>query len=93
MVTLIIVTTVFYSPFHVGPPVMLALLYGRGAAQKKQYAQHVLIESVLTMVVSLTAFFMLWESRLGIAISIMLVMMAVPYIRVWKYRKESLNSL
>jgi hypothetical protein len=89
MVTLIIVTAVFYSPFHVGPPVLLALLYGRDADEKKHYAKQVLIECFVTMAISLTAFFLLWESHLGIAIAIMLVMMGLPYIRVWRFRLKA----
>ena len=87
MFTLIIVTAIFYMPFHVGPPVLLSLLYGRDARQRKLYAQQILLESLVTMVISLTAFFMLWQTQLGAAIAIMLVMMAVPYFRVWKFRK------
>ncbi|MEA1890475.1 MAG: hypothetical protein U9N50_11920 [Pseudomonadota bacterium] len=87
MFTVIIVTAIFYMPFHVGPPVLLSLLYGRDARQRKLYAQQILLESLVTMVISLTAFFMLWQTKLGVAIAIMLVMMAVPYFRVWKFRK------
>jgi len=47
MVTLIIVTAIFYIPFHVGPPVLLSLLYGRDAAQRKMYTQQILVDSFL----------------------------------------------
>ncbi|MFW2440854.1 MAG: hypothetical protein ACN4GR_15975 [Arenicellales bacterium] len=87
MFTVIIVTAIFYIPFHVGPPVLLSLLYGRDAHQRKLYTLQILLDSFLTLLVSITAFFMLWETHLGIAIAVMLVMMAVPYIRVWKFRK------
>ena len=87
MFTIIIVTAIFYIPFHVGPPVLLSLLYGRDAQQRKMYTQQILLDSFLTLVVSITAFFMLWETQLGIAIAVMLVMMAIPYFRVWKFRK------
>jgi len=53
------------------------------------YTQQILLDSFLTLVVSITAFFMLWETQLGIAIAVMLVMMAIPYFRVWKFRKAS----
>ena len=92
MFTVIIVTAIFYIPFHVGPPVLLALLYGRDAQQRKMYVQQILLDSFLTLVVSITAFFMLWETHLGIAIAVMLVMMAVPYFRVWKFRKAGKSS-
>ena len=92
MVTLIIVTAIFYIPFHVGPPVLLSLLYGRNAQQRKMYTQQILVDSFLTLVVSMTAFFMLWETHLGIAIAIMVVMMAIPYFRVWKFRKAAFKK-
>ena len=92
MVTIIIVTAIFYIPFHVGPPVLLSLLYGRDAQQRKMYTQQILVDSFLTLVVSMTAFFMLWETHLGIAIAIMVAMMAVPYFRVWKFRKASFQD-
>jgi hypothetical protein len=92
MVTIIIVTAIFYIPFHVGPPVLLALLYGRDAQQRKSYTQKVLLESFLTLIVSITAFFMLWETQLGIAIAIMAVMMAIPYFGVWKFRKAAFEE-
>ena len=92
MVTIIIVTAIFYIPFHVGPPVLLALLYGRDAQQRKSYTQKVLLESFLTLIVSITAFFMLWETQLGIAVAIMVVMMAIPYFRVWKFRKAAFEQ-
>ena len=89
MFTLFIVTAVFYAPFHLGPPVLFALLYGRNADEKKAYVREILIESFVTMIIALVAFFMLWETRLWIAVGIMLLMMGLPYIRVWKFRKES----
>ena len=89
MLTLIIVTAIFYIPFHVGPPVLLSLLYGRDAQQRKAYTQQILIESSLTMLVSLAAFFMFWQTQLGAAIAVMVVMMAVPYFRVWKFRQAA----
>ena len=92
MVTLIIVTAIFYIPFHVGPPVLLSLLYGRDAQERKAYTQQILIESGLTMLVSLTAFFMFWQTQLGAAIAVMVVMMAVPYFRVWKFRQAVFNE-
>ena len=91
MLTLIVVTTIFYIPFHVGPPVLLSLLYGRDAQQRKSYTQQILLESFLTMVVSIAAFFLLWQTHLGAAIAVMLVMMAIPYLRVWKFRKAALK--
>lgn len=92
MFTLVLVTAIFYMPFHIGPPVLLALLYGRDAAQRKAYVKEILIESLLTMVVSITAFFSLWQSQLTVAIAIMLVMMAIPYFRVWKFRKAAISE-
>jgi len=92
MLTLIVVTAIFYIPFHVGPPVLLSLLYGRDAQQRKSYSQQILIESFLTMAVSLAAFFLLWQTHLGVAIAIMVVMMAIPYFRVWKFRKAALRT-
>ena len=92
MVTLIIVTAIFYIPFHVGPPVLLSLLYGRDAQQRKMYTQQILVDSFLTLVVSMTAFFMLWETQLGLAIAIMVAMMAIPYFRAWKFRKAAFKK-
>ena len=92
MVTIIIVTAIFYIPFHVGPPVLLALLYGRDAQQRKDYTQRVLLESFLTLIVSIAAFFMLWQTHLGIALAVMAVMMAIPYFRVWKFRQAALKG-
>ncbi len=89
MITIIIVAAIFYIPFHLGPPLLLSLLYGRDAIQRRAYVQKILLESILTMIVSLTAFFMLWQTRLGLAIAIMVVMMAIPYIRVWGFRKQA----
>jgi len=91
MFTLIIVTAIFYIPFHVGPPVLLSLLYGRDARQRKSYSQQILLDSFLTMVVSIAAFFLLWQNHLGIAVAIMAVMMAIPYFRVWKFRKAAIG--
>ena len=89
MITLIVVTAIFYIPFHVGPPVLLSLLYGRDARQRKSYSQQILLDSFLTMVVSIAAFFLLWQTHLGVALAIMAAMMAIPYFRVWKFRKAS----
>jgi cadmium resistance protein CadD (predicted permease) len=88
MFTVIIVTAIFYIPFHVGPPVLLSLLYGRDAEQRKIYVKQILLESTVTMLVSLTAFFILWQTQLGVAITVMLVMMAIPYFRVWRFKKQ-----
>ena len=92
MLTLIVVTAIFYIPFHVGPPVLLALLYGRDAQQRKSYSQKILLDSFLTLVISIAAFFLLWQTHLGAAIAVMLVMMALPYLRVWKFRKTALKA-
>jgi len=92
MLTLIVVTAIFYIPFHVGPPILLALLYGRDAQQRKSYSQKILLDSFLTLVISIAAFFLLWQTHLGAAIAVMLVMMAVPYMRVWKFRKAALKA-
>ena len=92
MFTLVLVTAIFYMPFHIGPPVLLALLYGCDAAQRKAYVKEILIESLLTMVIALVAFFSLWQSHLAVAVAVMLVMMAIPYFRVWKFRKAALAT-
>jgi len=92
MLTLIVVTAIFYIPFHVGPPILLALLYGRDAQQRKSYSQKILLDSFLTLVISIAAFFLLWQTHLGAAIAVMLVMMALPYLRVWKFRKAALKA-
>ena len=92
MLTLIVVTAIFYIPFHVGPPVLLALLYGRDAQQRKSYSQKILLDSFLTLVISIAAFFLLWQTHLGAAIAVMVVMMALPYMRVWKFRKAALKA-
>jgi hypothetical protein len=92
MFTIVIVTAIFYIPFHVGPPVLLSLLYGRDAQQRRTYTQQILVDSFLTLVVSIAAFFLLWQSQLGLAIAIMVVMMAIPYIRVWKFRKAAIKA-
>jgi len=92
MLTLIVVTAIFYIPFHVGPPILLALLYGRDAQQRKSYSQKILLDSFLTLVISIAAFFLLWQTHLGAAIAVMLVMMALPYLRVWKFRKTALKA-
>jgi hypothetical protein len=90
--TIILVTAIFYIPFHVGPPVLLSLLYGRDAQQRRIYTRRILLECFLTLVVSIAAFFLLWESQLGIAITIMAIMMAIPYYRVWQFRKAALKK-
>lgn len=92
MLTVILIAALFYIPFHVGPPVLLALLYGQDAGQRMEYARAVLLESVTTMFVSLGAFFWLWQDHLLAAVLIMIVMMAVPYWRVWRYRKTTLQN-
>ncbi len=92
MLTVILIAALFYIPFHVGPPVLLALLYGQDAVQRRQYAQTVLLESVSTMLVSLGAFFWLWQDRLLVAVLIMVIMMAIPYWRIWRYRKAALKQ-
>ena len=92
MLTLILVTAIFYIPFHVGPPVLLSLLYGRDAQQRKSYSQKILLDSFLTLVISIAAFFLLWQTHLGAAIAVMVVMMAIPYFRVWKFRKAALKA-
>ena len=92
MLTVILIAALFYIPFHVGPPVLLALLYGQDAEQRRQYAQTVLLESVSTMLVSLGAFFWLWQDRLLVAVLIMVIMMAIPYWRIWRYRKAALKQ-
>ena len=91
MFTLIIVTAIFYIPFHVGPPVLLSLLYGRDARQRKRSSQQIVLDSFLTMVVSIAAFFLLWQNHLGVALLIMGVMMALPYFRVWTFRKAAIG--
>jgi hypothetical protein len=41
------------------------------------------------MVVALGVFFWLWQERLWIAVLVMLLMMALPYLRIWKFRRAA----
>jgi uncharacterized membrane protein YbaN (DUF454 family) len=91
MLTVILIATLFYVPFHVGPPVLLAMLYGKDADQRKAYVREILIESMLTMVIALGAFFWLWQDQLLVAIIVMIIMMALPYWRIWQFRKTALQ--
>ena len=91
MLTIILIAAIFYIPFHLGPPVLLAMLYGRDAKQRKDNVQEIVIESVLTMVVALGAFFWLWQQHLLTAVIVMLIMMALPYWRIWKFRQLALE--
>jgi len=86
MFSVILIATLFYVPFHIAPPVLLAFLYGRDDAERRRNMRDVLIESLLTMTVALGGFFWLWEDRLGLALAIMGLMMAWPYWRIWRYR-------
>lgn len=92
MLTVILIAALFYVPFHIGPPVLLAMLYGQDANQRKDYVGEILIESALTMVVALGAFFWLWQDQLLIAIIVMIIMMALPYWRIWQFRKAALQQ-
>ena len=61
MLTLMLVAALFYAPFHLGPPVLLAMLYGRDGEQRKAYVREITIESTLTMMIALGVFFWLWQ--------------------------------
>ena len=92
MTTIILIAALFYAPFHLGPPVLLALLYGTNAEQRKAYVREILIESLLTMVIALGSFFWLWQDRIAVAIAIMVLMMALPYWRIWQFRSTALQQ-
>ena len=92
MLTIILIAALFYVPFHIGPPVLLAMLYGNDASQRKVYVREIVIESLLTMIVALAGFFWLWQDRLLLAVLIMLAMMALPYWRIWQFRKAALAA-
>ena len=92
MLTVILIAALFYVPFHVGPPILLAMLYGQDAEQRKAYVREILIESMLTMVIALGVFFWLWQEQLLIAVIVMILMMALPYWRIWQFRKTALQQ-
>lgn len=85
-----IIIAAFYAPLHFLLPVLFLFITGReDETTRKRLIRAALIDSALSMVIAFAAvILMIRTGYLFPAMVVLLLSMTLPFIRIWRHRKE-----
>jgi hypothetical protein len=72
----------FYAPLHFAVPVLVALLRERSAALRREAIRRTLIDCTISMSIAFALVIWLAREHLALAMGILLLSMATPYLRL-----------
>lgn len=85
-----IIIAAFYAPLHFLLPALVLFITGRESeATRRRLIRNGLIDSALSMLVAFGLVIVLvGQGRLSLAMLVLLLSMAVPFIRIWRHRRD-----
>jgi hypothetical protein len=80
----------FYAPLHFLLPVLVLFITGHETeALRRKLIRHALIDAGVSMIAAFAlAIYLAQEEDLSTAMLILLLSMAVPFVRIWRHRRE-----
>lgn len=85
-----IIIAAFYAPLHYLLPVLILFITGREPeAVRRQLIRGALFDATLSMLVAFTVVIALVrDGWMSVAMSVLLLSMAYPFLRIWRHRRE-----
>ena len=85
-----LIIALFYAPLHYLLPLLVVVMTGReeGAARKRRLVATG-IDCTLSMVIAFAVVIWLAADRLQLAMFVLLLSMAAPYLRVWLHHRAA----
>jgi hypothetical protein len=89
-----IIIAAFYAPLHYLLPVLILFITGREPEQARRgMIRRALIDSTLSMAVAFAVVIVLVQQGwISLAMLILLLSMGIPFIRIWRHRREMLAT-
>ncbi len=85
-----IIIIAFYAPLHFLLPVLVLFITGNEAdGLRRELIRHALIDASVSMAAAFVlVIYLAQQGDLSTAMSILLLSMAFPFIRIWRHRRE-----
>ena len=84
-----IIIAAFYAPLHYLLPVLFLFVTGQEDDEtRKALIKRALIDSTVSMAVVFTLIIWLAKEHLSLAMAIMAISLAFPFVRIWTHRRE-----
>ncbi len=80
----------FYAPLHFLLPVLILFITGNEPEDvRRQLIRGVLVDSAVSMVMAFAiVIYLAQQEEMSVAMSILLVSMLFPFVRIWRHRRE-----
>ncbi|MCG6965944.1 MAG: hypothetical protein LJE59_05500 [Chromatiaceae bacterium] len=80
----------FYAPLHYLLPVLVLFITGSETeAVRRQLIRRALIDSTLSMVAAFAVvIYLAQHDRISIAMLLLMLSIGVPFVRIWRHRRE-----
>ena len=85
-----LIVALFYAPLHYLLPLLVVVMTGReeGEARRSRLVATA-IDCTLSMVIAFTVVIWLATDRLQLAMVVLLLSMAIPYLRIWLHHRAA----
>lgn len=85
-----LIIALFYAPLHYLLPVLVVVMTGReeGEARRRRLVATA-IDCTLSMVIAFAVVIWLASDRLQVAMFVLLLSMATPYLRIWLHHRAA----
>jgi len=85
-----LIVALFYAPLHYLLPLLVVVMTGReeGEARRRRLVATA-IDCTLSMVIAFTVVIWLATDRLQLAMVVLLLSMAIPYLRIWLHHRAA----
>ena len=81
-----LIIAAFYAPLHFGGPVGVAILTSEGVQYRQRMVRHMLVDSAVSMLLAFMLVIWLARDKMQLAMMVMLLSMAVPYVMLFIHR-------
>lgn len=84
-----IIIVAFYAPLHYLLPVLFLFITGQEDDEtRKHLIRRALIDSTVSMVAVFVLIIWLAKEHISLAMAVMAVSLAFPFVRIWTHRRE-----
>ena len=84
------IVIVFYAPLHFLLPILVLFITGNEAeGVRRELIRHALIDASVSMAAAFAlVIYLAQQGDISVAMAILLLSMALPFIRIWRHRRE-----